>query len=176
VGYDLYCKLLDQTVKELKGLPVEKKVETQLEFKVDAYIPDSYIGDEKQKVEIYRRIASIETDIDYSDVTEEIKDRFGGPPLPVVNLLLLSYIKSLCQGLGIAAVEQRGSLIRVQFTEDAPVKPRAIVGLLNEYPGKIKFQATAAPGFTFKTDATDPRRMLLVIKSLLEKIICFNRG
>ena len=64
----------------------------------------------------------------------------------------------------------------MQFTEDAPVKPRAIVGLLNEYPGKIKFQATAAPGFTFKTDATDPRRMLLVIKSLLEKIICFNRG
>ena len=175
VGYDLYCKLLDQTVKELNGLPVEKRVETQLDFKVDAYIPDSYIGDEKQKVEIYRRIASIETDVDYSDVTEEIKDRFGDPPLPVVNLLLLSYIKSLCQGLGIAAVEQRGNLIKVQFTEDAPVKPRTIAELMSGYPGKLKFRATATPGFTFKTDAADPRRMLLVIKSLLEKIICFNK-
>ena len=151
-------------------------METQLDFKVDAYIPDSYIRDEKQKVEIYRRIASIETTADHSDVLEEMHDRFGKPPAPVINLLLISYIKSLCQGLGIAAVEQKDSLIRVQFAEDAPIKPRAAVELINRYPGRVKFEATRAPSLTFRTDISDSRRMLELIKGLLEKIICFNRG
>jgi transcription-repair coupling factor (superfamily II helicase) len=176
VGYDLYCKLLDQTVRELKGLPVEKKAEAQLDFKVDAYIPDTYISDEKQKVEIYRRIASIESDGDYSDVTDEMQDRFGEPPAPVINLMLLSHIKSLCQELGITAIEQRDNLIKVRFTEEAPVKPQAIAGLISGYPGKIKFEATKTPGFSFKTDISDSRKMLLIIKGLLEKIICFNEG
>lgn len=175
VGYDLYCKLLDQTVKELKGLPIQQKVETLLDIKVDAYIPDEYISDEKQKVEIYRRIASIQTSQNYSDVREELRDRFGRPAPPVANLLVLAYIKSLCQKLGITDIEQKDSIIRVQFAEQAPVKPQTIARFLNEYPGKIKFEATACPSFTFKTNASDSQKLLFLIKGVLEKIICFNK-
>jgi len=176
VGYDMYCKLLDQAVRELKGLPIEEKMETLLDIKVDAYIPKNYIRDEKQKVEVYKKIASIESTRDYSDVLEEIKDRFGEPAVPVINLLILAYIKSLCQGLGITGIEQKNNIIKVQFIERAPVQPGAIAKLLNEYPRKVRFEATACPSFTFKMGASDSHKLLLLIKGVLEKIICFNTG
>lgn len=175
VGYDMYCKLLDQTVREIRGLPVEEKVETLLDIKVDAYIPKAYIRDEKQKVEVYKKIASIESEKDYSDVLEEIMDRFGEPADPVLNLLVLAYIKHLCQRLGIAGIEQKNNIIRVRFTEKAPLRPEAAARLLNEYPGKIKFEATACPSFTFKTADMDFEKLLALIKAVLEKIICFNK-
>ena len=176
VGYDLYCKLLDQTVKELKGLPVEQRVEPQLDLEVDAYISDSYIPDEKQKVEIYRRIASIDTFDDYLDVYEELCDRFGEPAGPVTNLLLLSHIKSMCQRLGIQAVSQRDNAIKFEFTQKAPVEPRALVAFLNEYAGRVKFKASGRPSFTFRVETGDPYKLLLSIKGIIEKIICFNNG
>ncbi|MFA7215439.1 MAG: transcription-repair coupling factor [Bacillota bacterium] len=176
VGYDLYCKLLDQTVKELKGLPVEQRVETQLDLKADAYIPDFYIPDEKQKVEIYRRIASIETFDDYLDVYDELCDRFGEPAGPVTNLLLISHIKSQCQRLGIQAVVQKEGIIKVEFAEKAPVEPKAIAAFLNEYAGRVKFKASKALSFTFRTNTEDSYRLLILIKGVLEKIICFNNG
>lgn len=176
VGYDLYCKLLDQTVKELKGIPVEEELETQLDIKVDAYIPDEYIPDEKQKVEMYRRIASIESKEDYYDVEEEVEDRFGDIVLPVRNLLVMAYIKSLCKKLEITLIEQKGNWIKVQLKGKDSVKPEAIARLLAEYPKKIKFEATVSPSFTFKVDTEDPYKMLLVIKGILEKIIYFHEG
>jgi transcription-repair coupling factor (superfamily II helicase) len=176
VGYDLYCKLLDQTVKELKGIPVEEELETQLDIKVDAYIPDEYIPDEKQKVEMYRRIASIESKEDYYDVEEEVEDRFGDIVLPVRNLLVMAYIKSLCKKLEITSIEQKGNWIKVQLKGKDSVKPEAIARLLAEYSKKIKFEATVSPSFTFKVDTEDPYKMLLVIKGILEKIIYFHEG
>lgn len=174
VGYDMYCKLLDQTVKELKGLPVEEKVETLLDIKADAYIPKDYIQDEKQKVEIYRRIASIENMEDYSDVLEELMDRFGEPTASVINLLVMAYIKSLCQRLGITGIEQKSSNIIIQFGQQSSVKTETIARFVNEYPRKVKFRATKCPSFTFKADMEDSHGLLMLIKGVLEKIICFN--
>jgi len=102
-------------------------------------------------------------------------DRFGEPADPVLNLLVLAYIKHLCQRLGIAGIEQKNNIIRVRFTEKAPLRPEAAARLLNEYPGKIKFEATACPSFTFKTADMDFEKLLALIKAVLEKIICFNK-
>lgn len=175
VGYDLYCRLLDQTVREFKGLPVEQRMETQLDLKVDAYIPDAYIPDEKQKVEIYKRIASIESDANYSDVYDELKDRFGKPEGPVINLLLLSYIKSQCQSLGIEAILQNKTVINIRFAQKSPVKPGALAAFLSEYSGRVKVKAAKSVSLYFKIDTMDSRKLLLLVKGVLEKIICFNR-
>ncbi len=174
IGYDLYCKLLDETVKKLKGLPVEQEIETQLDLKVDAYIPGSYISDEGQKVEIYRRIASIETAADYSDVYEELRDRFGKPVDPVVNLLLLSHIKALCQELGIQNILQNRDFVVMQFAQRASVKPEALAAFLSAYTGKVNARATKTLTLSFRIDENNSRRLLLRIKGILEEIICFN--
>ncbi|MDI6705073.1 MAG: transcription-repair coupling factor [Bacillota bacterium] len=176
VGYDMYCKLLDKTVRELKGLPVREELETQLDIKVDAYIPDDYINDEKQKVEMYRRIASIESKSDYNDVEEEIEDRFGDIAAPVRNLLVMAYIKFLCKKLGITMIEQKDRIIKVQFKGKDSVKPQAIARLIGEYGKKIKFEATVNPSFLFKVDTHDAYKMLLIIKGILEKIIYFHES
>lgn len=176
VGYDMYCKLLDKTVRELKGLPIREEFETQLDIKVDAYIPDDYINDEKQKVEMYRRIASIESKSDYNDVEEEIEDRFGDIASPVRNLLVMAYIKFLCRKLGITMIEQKDKIIKVQFKGKDSVKPQAIARLIDDYGKKIRFEATVTPSFLFKVDIHDAYKMLMIIKGILEKIICFHES
>lgn len=175
VGYDLYCKLLAQTIKELEGMPVEEKVETLLDLKVDAYIPGDYIQDEKQKVEIYRRIATIESLEDYYDVEEEIEDRFGDVVLPVRNLLAISYIKALGQKLDVTSIEQYNSTVKVKFKSPASIKPQTVNQLINEYSKRIKFQTGKNPCFLFKVNIEDSYRMLMVIKGVLEKIMCLQQ-
>lgn len=174
VGYDLYCKLLDETIKKFKGLPVEQRVETRLDLQVDAYIPDTYIPDENQKVELYRRIASIETDEDYADVYEELKDRFGEPLNPVVNLLLLSHIKSQCEGLGIQDVLQNKNFIIMRFAQKTSLKPEALAAFLSTYRGKVNVKAAKTVDLSFRIGKMDARKLLLMIKGILEEIICFN--
>jgi len=176
VGYDLYSKLLEQTVQELKGIQIEEKVETLLDLKIDAYIPKNYIKDEKQKVEIYRRIAAIESLEDYHDVEEEIEDRFGDIHLPTRNLLVMAYIKSLCQQLGIISIEQKDNKIKIKLKDQNSIKPETAVKFLNEYPRKIKFEATTNPSFTFLVNTRDTHKLFLVVKGVLEKFICFQKG
>ena len=77
VGYDRYCKMLNEAVKEAKGIHTMEDFETSVDLNVDSYIPDSYISNEFQKLEIYKRIAGIETQQDYDDMLEELLDRFG---------------------------------------------------------------------------------------------------
>ena len=87
VGYDLYCKMLNEAVKEAKGIAVEESFDTSIDIVIDAYIPMGYIPNELQKLDIYKRIADIETQEETEEMTEELIDRFGDPPKSVENLL-----------------------------------------------------------------------------------------
>ena len=86
VGYDLYCKLLEEAVREEKGEILQEAFETSIELNVNAYIPARFISNEMQKLEIYKKIASIQTEQDYFDLQEEIEDRYGDLPRSVQNL------------------------------------------------------------------------------------------
>jgi transcription-repair coupling factor (superfamily II helicase) len=100
VGYDLYCKMLNQAVKDIKGIAKEEeKYETMLDLSVDAYIPDTYIKNEAQKLDIYKRIAGIETEEECEDMLEELTDRFGDTPKTVMNLLEIAKLKARAHGL-----------------------------------------------------------------------------
>ncbi len=97
VGYDLYCKMLNEAVKEAKGMKQEESFDTTIDIDIDAYIPMGYIPNEVQKLDIYKRIADIQTDEETEEMLEELIDRFGDPPKPVENLLYIAKIKSLAQ-------------------------------------------------------------------------------
>lgn len=108
VGYDLYIKMLGKAFNALKGVKEEEKTQTEVYLNVDAYIPDNYIQDELQKIEIYKKIASIEDKEDYFGVQSEIEDRFSDIPESVENLLKISRIRSLGERIGIDKISQNG--------------------------------------------------------------------
>ena len=106
IGYDLYVKMLNEAIKKVKGEPVVEEVDVEIDLNVNAYIPDTYISDELIKIEMYKKIASIENKEDMLDVQEELEDRFSDIPRSVDTLLKIAYIKTLCKQLKIEKIRQ----------------------------------------------------------------------
>ncbi|MDD3839001.1 MAG: transcription-repair coupling factor [Clostridia bacterium] len=150
VGYDLYCKLLDQTVKQLKGEKIEEQVETNIDLDVDAYIDDNYIEDTRQKLEIYKKIASIESMEDKYEIEKEIKDRFGEIPEVTRNLIRISYIKAVAQNLDIQSITQDKKGFVLKFKSMDKLDKSVFARIANEYRRKLTFSATNPPYFTLK--------------------------
>ncbi len=118
VGYDMYLKLLDEAVKEQRGEETIKQPECLIDIKVDAYIPETYISNQAQRISCYKRIASIRTDDDASDVIDELADRYGDIPAPVEGLIEVAQVRSSAQKLGITEITQNKDYIT--FYTDAP--------------------------------------------------------
>ncbi len=121
IGYDLYCKLLDEAVKEASGqkLPAHRDLETRMDVHVNAYLPATYVEGEKQRLDVYKRIAGITSAAARDDVEEELVDRFGEEPACVANLVAVSYLKSMCTRMGIEKVTQKDCLMMLSFSSDS---------------------------------------------------------
>lgn len=131
VGYELYCKLLQEAVKELKGEEVEEEIETRISLPLKAYIPDGYVPDSFQKVSLYKRIASVRNRGDVEDLREEMEDRFGPIPEPAQMLLEVADIKRMAAQLGVVAISSDGEHVRIAFDERrAKVDPERIISLV----------------------------------------------
>ena len=107
VGYDLYCKMLNEAVKEAKGMDVAESFDTSIDIDIDAYIPMGYIPNEMQKLDIYKRIAGIETADESEEMLEELIDRFGDPPKSVENLLYIARVKSMAHHLYFTVLHRK---------------------------------------------------------------------
>lgn len=149
VGYDLYCKLLNEAVKEAKGMEVKEDFETTIDINVDAFIPDKYISNEYRKLDIYKRIAGIENKEEYEDMLEELMDRFGEPPKTVQNLLGVAYLKAIAHNAYITEVKQMGDQLKLTMYEKAKIDPAKIPELLKEYPEELKFKVEVNPYFIY---------------------------
>jgi transcription-repair coupling factor (superfamily II helicase) len=178
VGYDLYCKMLNEAVKELKG-EKEETIYTTMDLNVDAYIPESYIPNEHQKLEIYKRIATLETEEEMDDMMEELIDRFGTIPKKVQQLLQIASLRALANSAQVTAVEQKGETIRFVMYERASVVPTRIPILLEAYQKDLTFKMESPPYFLYhkvgknKKDKDGDvleivKKVLIDIKGLLE--------
>lgn len=170
IGYDLYVKLLEQAVGELKGQEVDKYEDTTLELNVDAYISEDYIPNQRYKIEIYKKIASIRHRQDMYDIEEEIEDRFGDIPTNVRNLLIISYIKALARNLNVEYITQRNKEIKIQLRNDKNLKPENIMAILERYPRKVNINAGKSPYFTYKITTQNQNKMLTELLEIIEKI------
>ena len=173
VGYDLYCKMLNEAVKEAKGIPQQEEFETTIDLNVDAYIPGTYIPNEFQKLDIYKRIAGIENQEEYEDMLEELMDRFGEPPKAVQNLLAIAALKAMAHRLYITEVKQMGEEFRLTMHERAQVNPAAIPQLLKAYGEELSFKAEGTPWFLYRPRKRRPKDVLPVLekaRELLEKM------
>ncbi|MFI3207640.1 MAG: transcription-repair coupling factor [Eubacteriales bacterium] len=150
VGYDMFCKMLNEAVKHLKGEMPEDIYETVLDLNVDAYIPATYIPNEYQKLDIYKRIACIENEEEMDDMLEELIDRFGDVPKKVQQLLQIALLKALAHSAQIVAVEQKGEKIKVVMYEKAHVKAENIPVLIGTYQGSLTFKVEENPYFLYQ--------------------------
>ena len=147
VGYDLYCKMLNEAVKEAKGIHTMEDFETSVDLNVDAYIPDSYISNEFQKLDIYKRIAGIETQQDYDDMLEELLDRFGEPGKAVLNLLAIAKLKAIAHQGYVTEIKQTGKKVRFTLYEKARLNTEGFPALMQKYRRGLQFKNEQEPKF-----------------------------
>ena len=147
VGYDLYCKMLNEAVKEAKGIHTMEDFETSVDLNVDAYIPDSYISNEFQKLDIYKRIAGIESQQEYDDMLEELLDRFGEPGKAVLNLLAIAKLKAIAHQGYVTEIKQTGKTVRFTLYEKARLNTEGFPALMQKYRRGLQFKNEQEPKF-----------------------------
>lgn len=149
VGYDMYCKLLSEAVRRRKGEKVEASFETEIDLDVDAYIPGHYILNEIQKLDIYKRIAGVETRQEYTDMQDELMDRYGEVPKCADNLLRIALLKASAHKYGIDKIKGHAGEIIVTMRQDAPITVENIPTVLKTCGKQLSFAAKGNPQFRF---------------------------
>lgn len=146
IGYELYCKLVDDAVRALGGEIVNPdREETSIELDVPAYIPESYISDELLKLQMYKKIAAIRDVEDEAEVIDELIDRFGEPPLEVENLVKVSHIRAMAENAGIVRIHEEQRKIVFNFLERNQLTPERVSGLSAEFGMGILIHAGVKP-------------------------------
>jgi transcription-repair coupling factor (superfamily II helicase) len=174
VGYDLYCKLLEESVREIKGEEREEYIETSIEIPINAYIPDDYIEDEVLKIEIYKKIASIENLEDKMDIEEEIIDRFGDIPRPLENLLNVAYVKAVSKVLKIVSIKQLEKYLYIQFKNGDCIDIETLRMLNEKMDGMISYASNAEPSIKIKLKTSNSSDAVKILKEVLELIQQIN--
>ncbi len=175
VGYDLYCKMLNEAVKSMKGITTIEDFTTTIDLDVDAYIPPTYIVNEVQKLDIYKRIAGIENDAESQDMKEELLDRFGEIPKSVDNLLRIALIRVKAHKIYLSEVKGRREEIKFIFRPQANIRIEKIPQLLQQHKGKLSFMAKGDPCFVYRYKKfgvveKDAEKLLELTETLLENM------
>lgn len=161
VGYDLYCKMLNEAVKNLKGESASEQFETSLELNVDAFIPPTYITNEFQKLDIYKRIAVIENREESEEMMEELIDRFGEPPKSVENLLTIARLRAKAHICYYTEIKESADKIKFTFYYRAKINPANIMMMAEKYEGALKFvRDMKAPYFEYTKDNNSRQKAL----------------
>ena len=169
VGYDTYCKLLDEVVKDMQGVEYQEEKDVQIDLNVSSYIPDEYIENTAQKIEVYQNIALSKNEEDIQDVIDEITDRYGNIPKELENLLDIARIKNLCKEKNIIKITQKQNNI-VFFFNINDFDTAIIDVLVKEYKDDIRFSPGAEPYITLKNKEENAKVILKKAKEFLIKI------
>ena len=162
----MYTKLLEETIRELKGEPIEEEVETSMNLGVDIYIPHEYIADENVRIMFYKKIASATTDARLEEIRNEMRDRFGALPVNVENLLHFIRVKRFAQSLGVVSIVREGARGVVKLTQKAKVDPNKLLQLIAENP-QARFTPNGVLSFPLKAHGP---AIIEAIEELLQTI------
>ncbi len=169
VGYEMYCKLLDETVQTLSGKEVEESVETRINLPVEAYLPDEYVPDSRQKVSLYKKIAGLETAADRSDLEVEISDRYGKIPEPVEMLLEIAQLKHLSKELGVETIAAGDEQIKITFDGGkSQVDPTSLIQLIRQ-DRRLRLMPPAR--LMVNTQGLAGKTLVLAVKAILNRLI-----
>lgn len=172
VGYDTYCNLLDEVVKEMQGEEVKPEIDVQIDLDATCYIPDEYISDSSQKIEIYQDIALCKNEEDIQNVIDEMIDRFGNMPSEIENLIEIARIKILCKKLNISKVQGKCSF--AVFTFELGEFNIDVNELAKNYRNRIKFSQGLKPQITYVLQNATGMKMLKEVEEFLKTIDDFK--
>ena len=169
VGYELYCRLLEEAVMALRGEKVEETMETRINLPVEAYLPDNYVPDSRQKVSIYKKIAGLKDREALNELREELKDRYGAIPEPAEMLLEVANIKQLSQHLGITTIVAGKEQVKVTFDERKPrINVKKFVEIVHqnknlqlEPPAQLKIRMPGVTGASMLTELQQALRLFV---------------
>ena len=170
VGYDMYCKLMEETLNEVQGRPSARELETRIDLRVDAYLPSDYVSDEKQRMEMYKRIASVVTDEDRADVTDELIDRYGTLPAAAETLLDVSQLRALCNRLGVSRVTRGKEGLIMTLDERFVPDPACLLQAISETDGRLALSARASARMILKTPELQEQELLQEALKVIRKL------
>lgn len=175
VGYDLYCKMLNEAVLLLKGQKDEEEsFETVVDCDIDAFIPDGYIKNEYLKLDVYKRISAIENDDEYMDMQDELIDRFGDIPKPVENLLRVAELKAMAHRAYVTEVDINRQEIRIELYPKAKIDVTGIPAIIAEYRNALRFAAGEKPALFYQDKGTknkDCEKMMAMAREIVGKLL-----
>lgn len=167
IGYELYVRMLEESIREVKGEKLNLKEQTQIELSVDAYIPSNYITDNNQKIDMYNKIARIESRDDLNEIFEELIDRFGDVPKAVVNVMNVSYLKSISTKLNFSKISERNKSVVFKFDKDDKTILELVSKLEDSLFAKLEFNLNEDAKLIFNYD----KNKLVESINLLEKFL-----
>lgn len=167
VGYDLYCKMLNEAVKKEKGARVDNEFQTTVDMDIDAFIPDTYVRDEFTKLDLYKRIAGVENDVEAEDMIEEMEDRFGKVPESVVNLIDIALIRVMAHTVYVEELSAKKLTIQFNIYERAAMNPANIPEVLYQIGDSLQFKATGKPYFLYHRQKGDERSSVEISREVL---------
>ena len=161
VGYDMYCKLLDKAVKEVRGeLAEDESDEFQVDLQINAYIDGSYIASEEDRLEFYKKISLILNDEDACEIRDELIDRFGDVPEEIENLINIALLKALASGNGFTSVVEKNDSVIFKYGKMADIDVETVGRMIDKFKRKILFSAGAEPYITYKIDERSRKQLL----------------
>jgi transcription-repair coupling factor (superfamily II helicase) len=166
VGFEMYTRLLEETIREMKGEPLEEEVETSMNLGIDIYIPRDYISDENLRMTFYKKIASASSQERLNDIRNEMRDRFGALPVNVESLLRFVEVKWRARQLGVVSIVREGARAVVKMSQQAKIDPNRLLGFLGENP-MAKFSPSGVLSFPLRTAGTD---ILAAVEGVLDSI------
>ncbi|MCI6858407.1 MAG: transcription-repair coupling factor [Eubacterium sp.] len=171
VGYDLYCKMLNEAVTAMKGEQKEEDTfDTSIDLSVDAFMPETYIKSEAEKLSWYKRIALIATREEYEDLVEELTDRYGDPPAPLLRLMDVALLKDEAHQAWILSIEQKGDTIYFTMNPRAKVRVEEIDGFLKKYRNQMKIRTEMNPVFLFDASRVPKKELLTKVREIIGQI------
>ncbi len=168
VGYDMYCKILKESIDIVCNNKREEELVTSVDFNVDAFIPESYIKSHNQRIDVYKKIAAIQDDNDVVEITDEIIDRYGEPPKQVMNLMQIALVKAIANSTGIVDIDAKQTTVKLKFA-DGKITPEIAIALISEFPQKITLSTSKEPTIIYRN--TESEKLFDNIKFVLHAII-----
>jgi transcription-repair coupling factor (superfamily II helicase) len=157
IGFDMYMKLLEQTIKELKGEEIEDEIRANVNLRVDLRIDETYIPDMNQRLTVYRRMAAVRTGVELDRLMDEVRDRYGAPPASVLNLAEYAAIRLLADRLGVESLDREGQTVVLKFRPDAKLDPTWLLRVVQER-GDVRLVPPATLKLDLRADVAAPSR------------------
>lgn len=170
VGYDMYVKLLEEAIAEAKGEVRTVEAEIAIDIKVDGYIPNDYISDPSQKIEMYKRIAAMSGVDDYDQVIEELIDRYGDIPKPVLNICDISIIKYMAQKSGFSGIREKNGAIVFDYETAGMFSMKEIQQISEDFDGDFAVDLSSQPNFTLRIGddkIREARKLIYIIYTIV---------